>query len=296
MEHTNTNLSDEVFKKLKDLIYDISGIFFNQQKKYLLETRLSRRLSILNLSTFEDYYNFLKYSPQKNAEAVELLNSITTNETSFFRDLPQLNVFMDVLKQIASEISPKQEKKIRIWSAGCSTGEEPYTLAIMIKEAQAANKQTAVFKSAVRDYLLSGIKFEIVGSDISENVLTSAKKGVYNSYTLRNVSAEMLTKYFDKTDDDNFALKYEIKNMTSFFNVNLVNTKEVKNLNFFDIVFCRNVIIYFDEGSKKKVILNIYDNIRKGGYLFLGHSESLHFISTSFKLVGIGKTPLYRKE
>lgn len=280
MEYPNINLSDEIFYKLKNLIYDISGIYFNEQKKYLLETRLSRRLSILDLPNFEDYYNYLKYSPKRKSEIKELLNSVTTNETSFFRDLPQLDVFIDVLKQIVPAPSINPNKKIRIWSAGCSTGEEPYTIAIMIKE----------------NFPFSNVKFDIIGSDISEHVLDSAKRGVYNSYTLRNASENIIAKYFNKIDDDSFALKDEIKHMTGFYNVNLVDAKEVKNLDIFDIVLCRNVIIYFDDESKKRAISNIYESLKIGGHLFLGHSESLHFISTSFKLVGFGKTPLYRKE
>ncbi|MCL4322282.1 MAG: protein-glutamate O-methyltransferase CheR [Deltaproteobacteria bacterium] len=280
MEYPNTNLSDEIFYKLKNLIYDISGIYFNEQKKYLLEARLSRRLSILDLPNFEDYYNYLKYSPKKKSEIKELLNSVTTNETSFFRDSPQLDVFMDVLKQIVIAPSVSPNKKIRIWSAGCSTGEEPYTIAMMIKE----------------NFPFSNAKFDIIGSDISEHVLDSAKRGIYNDYTLRNASKGIIAKYFNKADNDSFALKDEIKNMVGFYNVNLVDAKEVKNLDIFDIVLCRNVIIYFDDESKKRAISNIYESLKIGGHLFLGHSESLHFISTSFKLVGFGKTPLYRKE
>ncbi len=282
MEYSNLNLSDDVFKKLKDMIYEISGIFFSDQKKYLLETRLSKRISVLNLSNFEDYYNYLKYSPLKNTEIKELLNSITTNETSFFRDMPQLEVFVDVLKQIIQSSGNNAIKNIRIWSAACSTGEEPYTVGILIKEN---------FSSPA-----SGIKFEIVGTDISEKVLESAKKGIYNGYTLRNASQAILGKYFVKTDDDEYKIKDEIKNMTTFGNVNLIDGNEVKKYGSFDIVLCRNVIIYFDAESKKKTIENIYESLKPGGYLFLGHSESLHSISSLFKLVGLGKTPLYKKE
>ena len=282
MEYSNLNLSDDVFKKLKDMIYEISGIFFSDQKKYLLETRLSKRISVLNLSNFEDYYNYLKYSPLKNTEIKELLNSITTNETSFFRDMPQLEVFVDVLKQIIQSSGNNAIKNIRIWSAACSTGEEPYTVGILIKEN---------FSSSA-----SGIKFEIVGTDISEKVLKSAKKGIYNGYTLRNASQAILGKYFVKTDDDEYKIKDEIKNMTTFGNVNLIDGNEVKKYGSFDIVLCRNVIIYFDAESKKKTIENIYESLKPGGYLFLGHSESLHSISSLFKLVGLGKTPLYKKE
>ena len=280
MEYSNLNLSDDVFKKLKDMIYEISGIFFSDQKKYLLETRLSKRLSVLNLSCFEDYYNYLKYSPLKNPEIKELLNSITTNETSFFRDMPQLEVLVDILKQTVKLSGNKAIKNIRIWSSACSTGEEPYTVAILVKE----------------NFQSSGIKFEIVGTDISDKVLESAKQGIYTGYTLRNASQSILGKYFDKTSDDEYKIKDEIKNMTVFGSVNLIDAKEVKKYGSFDIVLCRNVIIYFDAESKKKTIENIYEILKPGGYLFLGHSESLHSISTLFKLVGLGKTPLYKKE
>ncbi|MHB8231589.1 MAG: CheR family methyltransferase [bacterium] len=280
MEYTNANLSDDVFNKLKDLIYEFSGIYFSGQKKYLLETRLFKRLSFLNLPNFEDYYNYLKYSPEKNGEIKELLNSVTTNETSFFRDMPQLEVFINILKQVVQAAGNNAYKKIRIWSAACSTGEEAYTIGILIKE----------------NFPLSDIKFEIVGSDISGQVIDSAKKGVYGSYTLRNVPVLLQHKYFDKIDDDMYIVKDEIKKMASFHNTNLMDAKEVKGLNLFDVVLCRNAIIYFDIESKKKAIANIYESLKTGGYLFLGHSESLHSVSALFKLVGLGKTPLYRKE
>ncbi|MFW0883591.1 CheR family methyltransferase [Candidatus Acidulodesulfobacterium sp. H_13] len=280
MDYINVDLSNDTFNKLKVFIYEISGIYFSEQKKYLLETRLSKRLSVLNLLNFEDYYNYLKYSSEKEIEMKELLNSVTTNETSFFRDMPQLKIFVDILKQIISANSFSAYKKIRIWSAGCSTGEELYTIAILIKE----------------NIFLSNVEFEIVGTDISEKVLSSAKNGIYNGYTLRNASEAVLRKYFNKIDDDTYNVKDEIKNITVFRNINLMDVKEIKLLNLFDVVLCRNVIIYFDAESKKKAVVNIYTGLKTGGYLFLGHSESLHSVSALFKLVGIGKTPLYRKE
>jgi len=280
MEYTGAVLTDDVFNKLKDLIYELSGIYFGEQKKYLLETRLAKRLFALNLSNFDDYYNYLKYSSEKSLEIKELLNSVTTNETSFFRDMPQLEVFVDILKQVVQTAGKNASKTIRIWSAACSTGEEPYTVGILIKE----------------NIPPSGINFEIIGSDISSQVIASANKGIYGSYTLRNASPEILKKYFVQTDDDSYAIKDEIKKMVSFRNVNLIDAKDVKKLNEFDIVLCRNVIIYFDAESKKKAITNIYESLKKGGYLFLGHSESLHSVTSLFKLVGLGKTPLYKKE
>lgn len=279
MEHRNIGLPDAVFDKLKDLIYEISGIYFGSQKKYVLETRLVKRLSVLNLPNFEDYYNYLKYSPQKNIEIKELLNSVTTNETSFFRDMPQLDVLVTVIKQVMADGPKEPGRKIRIWSSACSTGEEPYTIGILLKE----------------NFSFSPVKFEIVGSDISDMALNSAAKGIYGSYTLRNASPAILNKYFQKADGDSYKINADIKGLTSFRNVNLMDRVAVKSLGSFDVVLCRNVVIYFDIESKKKAISNIYESLKPQGYLFMGHSESLHSITSSFKLVGIAKTPLYRK-
>ena len=286
--NSNIDFSDETFCKIRDLIYQLTGIFYNEQKKYLIETRLSKRLADLNLKNYEDYFYLLKYSAKQSDEIKELFNSITTNETSFFRDIPQLKVFEDnVLKEILEKIKIKEQsanysKKIRIWSAGCSTGEEPFTLAIIIMEHL--------------NEIPAGFSFEIIGSDISENVLSSARKGIYNSYTLRNTDSKLIEKYFDKIDNEQFQVKSNIKNMVSFYNINLIHSDSIKKLGNFDIIFCRNVIIYFNNDSKKVVISNLYDALKNSAYLFLGHSESLHFISSSFKLVGFGKTPLYIKE
>ncbi len=288
MQNTsNINLNDETFCKIRDLIYQLTGIFYSEQKKYLIETRLSKRLSDLNLANYEDYFYLLKYSAKQSDEIKELFNSITTNETSFFRDVPQLKVFEDdvlkdkILKQI-KESPANYSKKIRIWSAGCSTGEEPFTLAIIIMEHL--------------NEIPDGFSFEIIGSDISENALSSAKQGIYSSYTLRNTEPKLIEKYFDKINNEQFQIRNNIKNMVSFYNINLINFDSIKKIGNFDIIFCRNVIIYFNNDSKKVVISNLYDSLKKNGYLFLGHSESLHFISSSFKLVGFGKTPLYIKE
>ncbi|MHB1680732.1 MAG: CheR family methyltransferase [bacterium] len=287
MQNTsNIDFSDETFCKIRDLIYQLTGIFYNEQKKYLIETRLSKRLADINLTNYEDYFYLLKYSAKQSDEMKELFNSITTNETSFFRDIPQLKVFEeDVLKEILKKIKEhpvNYPKKIRIWSAGCSTGEEPFTLAIIIMEHL--------------NEIFPGFSFEIIGSDISENVLSSAKRGIYNSYTLRNTDSKLIEKYFEKIGNEQFQVKNNIKNMVSFYSINLMHSDSIKKLGNFDIIFCRNVIIYFNNDSKKVVISNLYDALKNSGYLFLGHSESLHFISSSFKLVGFGKTPLYIKE
>lgn len=277
----NGKLSIDTFHQLRDLIYEKSGIYFADVKKYLLENRLARRLEEKNFKTFEEYYYFLKYDPKRHHEFSSLFDSITTNETSFFRNPPQLEAFeKGVIPAVVESHRKSSNNKIRVWSAACSTGEEPYTIAIILLE----NKS-----------LVSGMSVEIVASDISEIVLTSARKGVYGSNSVRNTSKQYLDKYFI-ANSDSYTIKPEVKNMVKFSNINLYDQSKMKMMKGFDVIFCRNVLIYFDEKAKRQVISNLYDSLNIGGYLIIGHSESLHSISRAFKLININKMPVYKKE
>ncbi|MBI3815524.1 MAG: protein-glutamate O-methyltransferase CheR [Nitrospinae bacterium] len=277
----NGKLSLDTFHQLRDLIYEKSGIYFADAKKYLLENRLVKRLEEKNFKTFEEYYYFLKYDPRRHHELSSLFDSITTNETSFFRNPPQLEAFEKGVMPVVVESHRKSSNnKIRIWSAACSTGEEPYTIAIILLE----NK-----------LLVSGMSVEIVASDISEIVLASARKGVYGSNSIRNTSKQYLDKYF-AANSDSYAVKPEVKNMVKFNNINLYDQGKMKMMKGFDVIFCRNVLIYFDEKAKRQVISNLYDSLNICGYLIIGHSESLHNISRAFKLININRMPVYKKE
>lgn len=274
-------ITDQEFANLRDFIYEKCGIYIADNRKYLLENRLGNRLKKLNLRNFEEYYNVLRYDASKSAELKKLFEVITTNETSFYRNPPQLQVFQDkVLADVLGECR-KKGRKLRIWSAGCSTGEEPYTISMIIHE---------LLKSEVGSW-----DIKITANDLSERVLQSARKGVYNDYTLRTTPKEIAERYFDMNDGVN-TVSQDVKNLVSFGQINLKDKVQLKRVERSQIVFCRNVIIYFDDEMKKQVINAFYDNLLPGGYLIIGHSESLHNITRAFKPVHFPGAIIYKKE
>ncbi len=275
-------ISDEEFGQLRDFIYDQSGIYVADNRKYLLENRLANRLKALNLKNFGEYYYFLRYDPGKRTELSRLFESVTTNETSFYRNPPQLKVFQDKILPEVLDLQRKQNlKRLNIWSAGCSTGEEPYTLSMILNEA-------------LRTELLRW-NIKITANDLSEAVLKAARKGLYNEYTLRTTPKEVVARYFQK-DANVYKVKSEVKRLVSFGQINLSDRMALRRVERSQIVFCRNVIIYFDDEMKKKVISAFYDNLLPGGYLIIGHSESLHNITRAFKPVHYPGAIVYKKE
>ena len=274
-------ISDEEFLQLRDFIYQQCGIFIAENRKYLVENRLSNRIKELNLKSYNDYYNFLRFDGSRRTELNKLFEVVTTNETSFFRNPPQLEVFQkSVLPDILDQCRKTGRKKLRIWSAGCSTGEEPYTLAIILHE---------VLKSEISSW-----DIKITANDLSEAVLTAARRGVYNDYALRTTPKEIADAYFIK-EDNQYKIKPELKSLISFGQINLNDREQLKRVEKSQIVFCRNVIIYFDDEMKRKVINAFYDNLELNGALLIGHSESLHNISRAFQLEHHKGTIVYRK-
>ncbi|WP_147821752.1 CheR family methyltransferase [Salidesulfovibrio onnuriiensis] len=275
-------ISDSEFRDLRDFIYAQCGIYIADNRKYLLENRLANRLKKLSLKDFGEYYYYLQYDSGKGQELSKLFEVITTNETSFYRNPPQLKVFQEnILADVIQEQRKKGLKSLRIWSAGCSTGEEPYTLAMILSE---------VLKGEIASW-----DIKITANDLSARVLDSARKGVYSDYSLRTTPKEIVQKYFDE-DGKNFRIKSELKRMVSFGQINLKDKSHLKRVERSDIVFCRNVIIYFDDDMKKQVISAFYDNLHPGGYLIIGHSESLHNISRTFKPIHYPGAIIYQKE
>ncbi len=278
--NTKPRLSNETFCLLRDIIYAKCGIFFADNKKYLLETRLSRRLEEKNLKSFEDYYYFLVYDPDKDRELTNVLNAIVTNETSFFRDQPQLDAFINgVVPKVLDEKARNGDKTVRVWSAASSTGEEPYTLGIMMLEAKLQMK---------------GFGIEILGSDISNAVLRSAEAASYDKYALRNTPQDYINRYF-RSSAGAYALDRKVKDLVRYRKVNLVDSTDTRTIKGMDIIFCRNVLIYFDDASKKKAVGHLYDSLAKGGYLFVGFSETLHNITRLFRPVSIERSVVYQK-
>lgn len=275
-------IADSEFVQLRDYIYQQSGIYIADNRKYLLENRLANRLKELNLKSFAEYYHFLQYDPSKRQELNKLFEVVTTNETSFYRNPPQLSVFQNnVLAEVIEKQRKAGQKKLRIWSAGCSTGEEPYTIAIILHEA---------LKSEIASW-----DIRITANDLSEAVLASARRGVYNDYTLRTTPKEIVAKYF-QADEGKFVVRPEVKRLVSFGQINLSDKAMLKRVDRSQIVFCRNVIIYFDDEMKKNVISAFYDNLLPGGYLLIGHSESLHNISRAFRPKHYPGAIVYLKE
>ncbi|HPD21233.1 MAG: CheR family methyltransferase [Desulfomonilia bacterium] len=284
-EYLNTaqpGMSDETFRLLRDFIYEHSGIFFSDNKKSQLENRLSLRLKVNNLPDFDKYYYLLKYDPQASRELRALFDSVTTNETSFFRSPPQIQAFQEkALPEILGKRAAQGEKVLRIWSAGCSTGDEPYTLGMVVWE---------VLGEKMPEW-----DVKIFASDISEKALKSARAAVYNDYTLRSVPPDIKKKYFIQ-EGPQFRVCDDIRMLVELQYLNFNDEKRVKLMRGFDIIFCRNVLIYFDDAAKKRFVSQLYDNLNPGGYLFIGHSESLHNISRAFKLVHFPGALGYKKE
>ncbi len=275
-------ITHEEFIQLRDFIYEQSGIFINENRKYLVENRLSNRIKELNLKSYSEYYNFLRFDVSKRTELNRLFEVVTTNETSYYRNPPQLRVFQEkILAQTIEECRKIGRKRLRIWSAGCSTGEEPYTIAIILHE---------VLKQEIG---LWDIK--ITATDLSEAVLEAAAKGIYSEYTLRTTPKEIVSKYFD-AKENTFVIKPELKKLVSFSQVNLNDKMQLSRIEKSHIIFCRNVIIYFDDDMKKRVINAFYDNLVDKGSLLIGHSESLHNISRAFVPEHYTGIIVYRKQ
>ena len=275
-------ISDAEFSQLRDFIYAQSGIYVADNRKYLVENRLATRIKELNLKSFAEYHAFLQYDAGRRQELNRLFEVITTNETSFYRNPPQLKVFQDmVLKDVLDKLKSLRQKRLRIWSAGCSTGEEPYTIAIILHE---------VLRSEIASW-----DIRITANDLSEAVLAQAREGVYSEYSLRTTPKEIVARYFI-ADGANFKLKPEVKRLVSFGQINLSDRVQLKRVERSHIVFCRNVIIYFDDEMKKNVITAFYDNLLPGGQLLIGHSESLHNISRAFRPKHYPGAIIYSKE
>ena len=246
-----------------------------------MENRLSNRIKELNLKSYNEYYNFLRFDANRRKELNKLFEVVTTNETSFFRNPPQLEVFQkSVLAETLEQCRKSGQKKLRIWSAGCSTGEEPYTLAIILHE---------VLKSDIRTW-----DIKITANDLSEAVLAAARRGVYNEYALRTTPKEIVSTYFGK-EGNLYKVDPMLKRLISFGQINLSDKEQLRRVEKSQIVFCRNVIIYFDDEMKRKVINAFYDNLEPSGALLIGHSESLHNISRAFQLEHHKGTIVYRK-
>jgi|SRR5579863_615455 len=283
------DLRDPAYIRLREVIYQTSGIYQTDEKLYLLASRCARRMGALHLKTPSDYLAYLTVRENREAEMRLLLNEITIGETYMFRSPPQLEALRNViLPQIMKAKAALGFRRLHVWSAGCSTGEEPYTLAMFFLQES--------------ERLLSGWSFDILATDLNDNSLAAARAGIYGEYALRTTSELLRKKYFKPLDDKHLQVGEQLKSLIRFDRVNLNDDSRMTFLKGMDLIFCCNVLIYFDLASKSKVVQHFYSNLLPGGYLFLGHAESLYQVEDRFRLVhfpgaiGYWKPPLGKVE
>lgn len=274
------SLTIDEFETFSDFVYRKTGIRFESKKIYFITKRIQKRMEVLQIETVIDYIRLLRFSDPKGAEFQILTESLTINETHFFRDFFQLQTFAEnCLDEVCGVKRRSGDNTIRIWSAGCSTGEEPYTLAIIMMEM-------------LDDW--RSWEIEILASDIDRIVLASARKGEYCRRSIRDVPAEYLKRYFVE-NDESFLVSSRVKQMVRFEQVNLGDKEALRDHRGFDFIFCRNMMIYFDDISRKQLVDQFYLALNSGGYIFLGASESVGRITTAFRLKRMGNSLLYSK-
>jgi chemotaxis protein methyltransferase CheR len=265
-------MTDANFESLSKRIYDLAGISLSPHKKQLVYSRVAKRIRALGLPSFDAYCRVV--SDDKSAEVGEFINSITTNLTSFFRE----NHHFDFLaKHIIPELKEirKLDKRIRVWSAGCSTGEEPYSIAATINS------------KLIND----NWDIKLLATDLDSNVLEHARRGIYGNDKVENMTDEQRRMLFDrKGPDGDMAAKDSLKKLITFNQLNLMQNWPMSGP--FDVIFCRNVMIYFDKPTQKTLFENFYSKLSPSGYLIIGHSESMHGMDKKFK--NLGKT-MYQK-
>ncbi len=273
--------ADPYLFRIRDLIYRASGIFQPDNKFYILENRCSKRLDAAGVGSFSEYFRLLTSGSRREAEIRCLLNEITVGETSFFRNQPQLDAFRKTaLPELVEAKGRLGNRHLTIWSAGCATGEEPYSLAMLMAEESLG--------------ALRGWTFNILAVDINDDRLEQAREGFYADYAMRSVTPYFLKKYFRPRDGRQQVCE-EIRSAVTFERLNILDDSRMVFLKGQDAVFCCNVLIYFGGEPKRRVIQHFQNNLNLGGYLFLGHSESLFGINNDFRLRHFPGCVAYRK-
>src|SRR5579862_458729 len=272
---------DPALFRIRDLIYQNAGIFHPDHKLRLLGDRCHKRMHGLGVDSPRDYLHLLVSPTTGSTELFKLLNEVTVGETCFFRNQAQLDGLCNVvLPKITQARVGSPVRHVRVWSAGCSTGEEPYTLAMLLLEQQAR--------------LLKGWSFEVIATDLNDPALKTAEQGEYGEYSLRNVNGYYRQKYFEPAGEK-LRVRDPVRACVSFRRLNLLDdahTVAIKNL---DLIFCCNVLIYFDTASKRRVLRRFYENLLPHGYVFLGYSESMFGITDDFRLVHLPSATVYAK-
>jgi len=266
-------ISNKEFELFRSLIYDTCGINLQLSKKELVKARLSKRLSKVGINTFNDYYNYVTKTDKTGEELIHLINSISTNKTDFFREIKHFDFLnTTLLPELVAKKEKNNDKKLRIWCAASSSGEEPYTLAItVLNHIKPSN----------------GWDIKILATDISTEILQKAIAGIYKMESLKDIPPGTVSAHFSKVIVNNahcYEAKNHLKDLITYRRFNLMTEKFPFKYPF-DFIFCRNVMIYFDPETQHRLVSKFYDCLPKNGYLFIGHSETLSKSNSSFKYI-----------
>ncbi len=270
------HFTDQDFQSVRNKLYEQAGISLNDSKRDLVYGRLSRRLRACRMGDFSSYLKYLE-SPEGKSELVQFINALTTNLTAFFREPHHFDY---MAKTVLPEAMRRHagDHRIRFWSAGCSTGEEPYSIAITLLEEMASLKNWDT---------------KILATDLDSNVVETARLGRYNTQRIEGLSRTRASKWFHPVaggSGDQVQVATALQDLITFKQLNLMQEWPMKGK--FDLIFCRNVVIYFDKPTQRKLFDRYADALVTGGYLFIGHSENMHNLSNRFELVG---QTIYRK-
>ncbi len=270
-------LTEEEYRRLCEFIYRRTGMVFTEAKRYYVERRVVERMVATSSSSFEGYFARLRAGPV--AEIEQFVNAFTVNETYFYREEHQLSCLTSDL--LAECLKTKTHgDQIRIWSVPCSTGEEPYSIAIWLLENWA---------------LVDRYDVEIVGSDIDTGAVELARAGVYGKRALMRLPQHLVEKYFEHDGNEVWKIIDELRHSVRFTAANIVNPAETKPHGKFDVIFCRNVLIYFDDTSRRTAAENLYENLLPGGFICLGHTESMSRISPLFGVARFADAIVYQR-
>jgi chemotaxis protein methyltransferase CheR len=289
-----TPLTEAELKLLQALVYQECGMHFDERRTHFLQDRLQRRLKECQLYSFYSYYRLL-ISTNGKEELSKLLENLTVNETSFFRNKAQLDLFhKHVLDELLHKKQARRDYTLKVWSAGCSTGQEPYTIAMLVCDALAyyyLRNSLPITTISPRPLVPPPWRVEVMASDISYSVLRAGQEAIYTETQMATVDYSYRLRYFDKVGD-RYAVKKAVKEMIHFDFHNL-KTEYLPQRN--DVIFCRNVMMYFDEAEQKRLVDKFYRCLNPDGYLFVGHAESLLGLTDKFTMVHRNSGTAYQR-
>ena len=273
-------MSEEEFRLLRDFIHERFGLFFEDGQRASLRARLAGRLQSLDLQSFEDYYQYLRFGPQRQEELSHMVSHLTNNETYFFREQAQLQVFSEhVLRAIKDKKARSGERTLRLLSAGCSTGEEVHTIAMIVYDS---------------GQFFWNWDVQVTGLDVDEAALDKARRGLYHQNSFRAMSAAQLERHFTRQGAA-AQVKDGVRRLVSFRQGNLLDPASFAGLSPLDVIFCRNVLIYFSDAAILRAVRQFHELLAPGGYLFLGHAESLSRVTDIFTPIRFQGAMVYQK-